>query len=364
MTGAFLRPDSNGAAQRSLFGTLPDGRPVEAITLANARGMSATILTYGATLQALLVPDRDGCLADVVLGHGTLAPYLAAPQYFGATVGRVANRIAGGRFHLDGTAYAVQPNDGPSALHGGQRGFDKANWQVAEIDATAVSLAHVSPDGDQGFPGTLDTRVTYRLSDTNDLHIEYAARTDRPTIVNITNHAYWNLAGEGAGTAMDHRLQIFGDHFLPTDANAIPTGEFRSVADTPFDFRQPTPVGARLGVADEQIRVGHGYDHNWVLLPSRDGACRPVARLEEPVSGRILEIWSDQPGLQFYSGNFLDGSSVGKSGHSYQRGDAVALEPQQFPDTPNQPAFGSIRLAPGDIYRHRMILHFRVGNAG
>lgn len=341
---------------RRPFGTLPDGGLVEAITLRNGNGVAATILTYGATLQALLVPDAAGNLADVVLGHAELAPYLAQPQYFGTTVGRYANRIAGGRFILDGVGYQIPPNDGPNALHGGPRGFDKANWMVSAVDAAAVCLTHISPDGDQGFPGTLTTTATYRLTDANALHIDYRAHTDAPTIVNITNHAYWNLAGEGTGSAMAHRLQILADQYLPVDAGAIPTGEIRAVAGTAFDFREPTPIEARLRDSDEQLRMGHGYDHNWVLQPGT--GCRLVARLEGPASGRWLEVHSDQPGLQFYSGNFLDGSSSGKSGRLYRMGDAVALEPQRFPDTPNQPAFGSARLGPGEVYEHRIMLRF------
>jgi aldose 1-epimerase len=351
---------------RSPFGVLPDGSVVEAITLANAGGMSATILTYGASLQALMAPDRDGRFADVALGHAALQPYLAQPQYFGSTVGRVANRIAGGCFQLDGTGYHVPLNNGANALHGGPQGFDKANWAVCKTGPTpaTVTLAHVSADGDQGFPGTLRATATYRLTDANELHIDYRGETDRPTIVNITCHAYWNLAGEGAGTAMGHRLQIAADHYLPTDATAIPTGEIRPVEGTVFDFRLPTAIDARVREAcDRQILIGRGYDHNWVLSGSPHAGLRRVARLEDPSSGRVMELFSDQPGLQFYSGNFLDGSSVGKSGRLYRMGDAVALEPQKFPDTPNQPAFGSVRLDPGEHYRNAMILRFCTSNA-
>ena len=346
--------------QRRQFGTLPDGEAVEAIRLSNASGLSATILTYGASLQALLVPDREGRFADVVLGHASLQPYLAQPQYFGATVGRVANRIARGRFRLDGADYQVPVNDGANALHGGARGFDKANWRVSAIGESpaSVTLIHVSPDGDQGFPGRLTATARYSLTDDNALHIDYAAETDRPTIVNLSNHAYWNLGGEGAGTAMDHRLQILAGHFLPTDTGAIPTGELRPVAGTVFDFRAPAVIGSRVRDArDDQIAIGRGYDHNWVLAAGA-GELRPVARLEDPRSGRVMEMLSDQPGLQFYSGNFLDGTSVGKAGRLYRMGDAVALEPQAFPDTPNRPGFGSVRLEPGGVYRNLIVLRF------
>lgn len=336
------------------FGTLPDGAEVMAITLANAK-ITARIITYGAAIQSLIVPDRHGSLADVALGHATLAPYLDRPQYFGATVGRVANRIAGGRFTLDGRDYLLPVNDGANSLHGGTRGFDKVNWTIAGVDEgppAAVTLRHVSPDGDQGYPGTLAVTAAYSLAEDGTLAIDYRATTDRPTLVNLTNHAYWNLAGEGSpGGAMGHVLTIPAAHYLPTDAGAIPTGELRSVEGTPFDFRRPTAVGARVRDADDpQIGVGRGYDHNWVVARTRAAAPRLLARVEEPTSGRRLEILSDQPGLQLYSGNFLDATTAGKANRLYRMGDAIVLEPQMFPDTPNRPEFGSIRLDPGDTY--------------
>ncbi|MFN3726432.1 MAG: aldose epimerase family protein [Allosphingosinicella sp.] len=343
--------------KREPFGRLTGGQAVEAITLANRAGMSARIITYGASLQSVLVPDRDGALADVTLGHSTLQPYLDQPQYFGSTVGRVANRIAGGRFSLDGVDHQVPVNNGPNSLHGGSAGFDKLNWEVLETGEgppASVTLGLVSPDGDQGYPGTLKVTATYALTDENILAVEYRAATDRPTLVNISNHAYWNLAGDGsADGAMAHLLTIPADQYLPTDATAIPTGELRPVDGTPFDFRRPTAIGARVrDASDEQIRFGRGYDHNWVI--ARDVADEPrlLARLEGPASGRVLETWSNQPGLQFYSGNFLDATSFGKAGLLYRMGDAVALEPQKFPDTPNRPEFGSLRLDPGETYRN------------
>lgn len=360
---------SNGqGASRTPFGTLPGGEQVDAVTLWNARGTRVTIITYGAGIQAVLVPDRDGRFADVTLGHAALAPYLATPQFIGSTVGRVANRIAGGRFTLDGREYRIPANNGPNALHGGARGFDKANWSVMEMkDAPGprVTLGHVSADGDQGFPGALRVTATYALGEDNTLSVEYRAGADRPTLANITSHAYWNLAGDGApGGAMDHRLTIPADHFLPTDASAIPTGEFRAVAGTPFDFRTPTVIGERVrDAADEQLRIGRGYDHNWVIARAAAPEPRLVARLEHPDSGRVLELWSDQPGLQFYSGNFLDGTTVGKAGRMYRMGDGVALEPQMFPDTPNRPEFGSLRLEPGSVYRNRTEFRFTTGRS-
>lgn len=352
-----------GGKLREAFGRLPDGSEVEAITLANRAGMTVRILTYGASLQSVLAPDRDGRLKDVALGHSTLAEYLEQPQYFGSTVGRVANRIAGGRFILDGREYRVPANNGANSLHGGDKGFDKANWQVVgEQPGSKVTLRHVSRDGDQGYPGTLTATATYALNDRNELSVEYVAGTDRTTIVNLSNHAYWNLAGEGSAEgAMGQLLTIPAEHFLPTDAAAIPTGEFRPVAGTPFDFRVATPIGTRVRDAnDEQIRFGRGYDHNWVVAREPAAEPRLLARLEDPVSGRAMETLSNQPGIQFYSGNFLDSTSMGKSNRLYRMGDAVALEPQMFPDTPNRAEFGSVRLEPGETYRHIIVWRFTV----
>jgi aldose 1-epimerase len=349
--------------RRTRFGTMPDGRPVEQIALTNANGVEVRILSLGAAIQAAIVPDRSGRLADVAPGFDTLDAWLAQTQHFGVTVGRVANRIAGGRFTLDGRAFTVPANNGANALHGGPCGFDRANWQVAmtgEGQAARVALQHISPDGDQGFPGTLEITATYSLDDANCLSLDYRATTDAATLVNLSNHAYWALGGEGAAEgAMGHTLTIPADHYLPTDAAAIPTGEFRQVAGTAFDFRQPTPIGARIrDASEEQLRFGRGYDHNWVIAREASEKPRLLARLADPVSGRVLEILSNQPGLQFYSGNFLDGSVAGKSGRFYRMGDAVALEPQMFPDTPNRPEFGSVRLAPGETYRNRIIWQF------
>lgn len=363
MGGRLERKPAVAGVTRAPFGLLPDGSMVEAVTLVNARGMRATIISYGAAVQSVVVADRDGMMADVALGHADLQAYLEAPQFIGATVGRVANRIAGGRFMLDGVMYQVPCNDGPNTLHGGPAGFDKANWQVLEIgrDPPGVTLGLASPDGDQGFPGALQVTAAYTLTEGGELRVDYRAETDAPTLVNITNHAYWNLAGEGApGGAMDHLLTIHAEHFLPTDAGAIPTGEVRPVAGTAFDFRSPATVGARVRDArDEQIRFGRGYDHNWDV-GAQTAAARLVARVEHPGSGRVLELLSDQPGLQFYSGNFLDATSVGKAGRLYRMGDAIVLEPQQFPDTPNRPAFGSLRLDPGEVYRNRIVFRFGV----
>jgi aldose 1-epimerase len=353
------------AVTREVFGHLPGGGAVEAVTLRNAAGLSARIISLGASIQSMIVPDREGRMADVALGYPTLEAYLAGSEYFGSTVGRVANRIAGGCFELDGLVYRVPVNNGPNSLHGGTPGFDKVNWEVIETadqPVPSVTLRHRSPDGEQGYPGALESTAAFGLDESGRLTIDYRATADAPTVVNLSNHAYWNLGGEGAAEgAMDHLLTIPAEHFLPTDATAIPTGEFRRVAGTPFDFRAPTAIGARVrDGADEQIRFGRGYDHHWAV--SREPAAEPrlLARVEEPRSGRVLEVHSNQPGLQFYSGNFLDGTVGGKSGRLYRQGDAVVLEPQMPPDTPNQPQFGSVRLAPGETYSNRIIFAFSV----
>lgn len=346
------------SVSRAPFGHMPDGTPVERITLSNGSGLSVSILTLGATLQAVHAPDRDGRLADITPGFPDVEGYLGSSDYFGATVGRVANRIAGGRFQLDGKRFEIPCNNGPNSLHGGTQGFDRRVWTIdalADGDAPSLTLGLVSPHLDQGYPGTLTVAARVTL-DGALLTIRYSATTDRPTVVNLTNHVYWNLAGEGSGEdAMGHLLTIPADHMLPTDATAIPTGEFRPVDGTPFDFRTPTPIGARIrDASDPQIRIGRGYDHTMVLSRAPTQEPRLVARLAHPPSGRTLEMLSDQPGLQLYSGNFLDGSRAGKAGQLYRQGDAIALEPQMFPDTPNQPAFGSIRLDPGEVW-HRTI---------
>jgi aldose 1-epimerase len=353
----------NCQVRRTPFGTMPDGTPVELVSLADGTGMEVRILSLGAAIQAVLVPDREGRLADVAPGFDSLEGYLRQSQYFGVTVGRVANRIAGGRFVVDGRSHRVPANNGPNALHGGPCGFDKAAWRVVATGDGAeasVTLHHVSPDGDQGFPGRLEVRATYRLDAGNRLSVEYRATTDAPTLVNLSSHAYWALGGQGTpdGT-MSHRLTIPADHYLPTDETAIPTGEFRQVAGTAFDFREPIAIGARVRDArEDQLRYGRGYDHNWVIARALSEEPRLLARLEDPKSARVLEILSNQPGLQFYSGNFLDGSIAGKSGCLYRMGDAVALEPQMFPDTPNRPDFGSVRLAPGETYRNVIVWRF------
>ncbi len=361
-------PAWSADSARRPFGAMPDGTQVEAITLSSPQGDSVTIITLGASVQSMMVKGRGGRLADVALGYPDLQGYLTKPNYFGATVGRVANRIAKGRFMLDGRPYQTPVNDGPNALHGGTKGFDKVVWQVVSVGSgrTAhVTLRYVSPDGDQGYPGTLTATATYALDARGDLTVDYIAVTDRPTVVNISNHTYWNLAGEGAERgALGELLTIPADEFTPVDETLIPTGEFRKVAGTVFDFRKATPIGQRVRDAgDAQIRFGRGYDHNWVVSRTAAAAPRLLARVEDPQSGRVMEILSRAPGIQFYSGNFLDATIVGKSGKAYREGDAIVLEPQMFPDTPNRPEFGSVRLDPGRTYENKMLFRFSVSPA-
>ncbi len=342
------------------FGKLADGTAIEAVELSNGR-MSARIITLGAAIQSLQVPDRNGRPGDVVLGHATPAEYVAKPQYFGATVGRYANRIRDGRFSLDGTSYQLATNDGPNHLHGGVKGLDKVVWKIDSVKGgspAAVVLSHMSPDGDGGYPGTLKVTATYSLNDRNELSVEYQATTDKPTVVNITNHSYFNLAD--GGDILGHRLTLLADAYTPVDVTLIPTGERRNVADTPFDFREPQAIGARVRDGnDEQIRFGRGYDHNYILR-GKAGTLRLAAKLEDPASGRVMELLTAASAVQFYSGNFLDGTSIGKGGRIYRQGDALCLEPQVFPDSPNHSDFPSARLNPGDTYINTMVFRFSI----
>lgn len=363
-------PGHAAEAQRSSFGKLADGRDVPAVTLTNRNGISATVIAYGATLQSVVMPDRNGTKADVALGYDNIADYVGKPQYFGSTVGRFANRIAKGRFALDGKTYQTPVNNGVNSLHGGTQGFDKVLWEVVEVksgaDRAYVRLRYVSPDGDMGYPGTMTVYATYSLDESNALGIEYTATTDKTTIANITNHAYWNLSGEGAPTgAMGHIVTIPAETYLPTDSGSIPYGKYQRVQGTVFDFRTPSTVGARVRDArDEQIVFGRGYDHNWVVGRQVTPDQHLMARVNDPVSGRGFELWSNQPGLQFYSGNFFDGTVAGKSKKIYRMGDAVVFEPQIFPDTPNQQGFPTARLAPGQTYRNVMTYRLITGQAG
>jgi len=359
-------PDANSTAvltyETRPFGTTPDGEPVDLITLRSPSGVELDVTTYGGIVTRLLAPDRDGKLADVVLGHEWLEAYLAGAPYFGAIVGRYGNRIANGRFTLDGAEYALVRNNGPNHLHGGDRGFDKVVWSSEPYSTeteSGIVLTHVSPDGDQGYPGELTVRVTYALTVDGDLRIDYEATTDAPTVVNLTHHGYWNLAGHGAGDILDHELTVHADHITPVDESLIPTGELRPVEGTPFDFREARAIGTRIETDDEQMEFGGGYDHNFVLSGwDDDGVLRMAAVLRDPVSERKMEVLTTEPGLQFYSGNFLDGSDIGKGGVVYEHRAGLCLETQHFPDSPNQPGFPSTVLRPGETYRSTTVYRF------
>lgn len=364
----LVAPAEAATAKRGSFGRLPDGRQVASVTLTNAHGISATVIAYGAALQSVVMPDRNGRKADVALGYGDIGDYLAKPQYFGGTVGRFANRLAAGRFRLDGQTFQTPINNGKNSLHGGTVGFDKVLWDVVDVKngpTASVTLRYVSPDGDQGYPGTMTVDATYSLDERNNLSIEYRATTDRLTIANITNHAYWNLSGEGSSNgAMGHIVTIPAQTYLPTDDGAIPLGDLKPVAGTVFDFRTPHAIGERVRDArDQQIVWGRGYDHNWVIGKAVTPDQHLMARVYDPASGRGFELWSNQPGLQFYSGNFLDGTSTGKAKKVYREGDAIVMEPQIFPDSPNQKGFPDARLAPGQTYRNVMTYRLTTGQA-
>jgi len=343
------------------FGTAPDGTAVERWTLTNG-DITMRVLTWGGVIQSLEVPDADGNVDNVVLGFSDLAGYFDDTTYFGALIGRYGNRIGGGTFTLDGTTYHLPLNNGPNTLHGGPDGFDDKVWtatDVSDADNAALELRLVSPDGDQGFPGTLTATVTYTLGADNRLQVHYEATTDAPTVVNLTQHTYWNLAGEGSGSIYDHELQINADGYTPVDSTLIPTGEIAPVDGTPFDFRDPTAIGSRIRENDQQLLYGQGYDHNWTLDREDNGAregsdsedaLEEAAVLHDPDSGRTLTISTTEPGLQFYSGNFLDGTLVGSGGGIYRQGDGLALETQHYPDSPNKPDFPSTELRPGEVY--------------
>jgi aldose 1-epimerase len=341
------------------FGETAEGTPIERYTLTNANGLQAEIMTYGGTLLALRVPDRAGALGDIVLGFDTLAPYLADHPFFGALVGRFCNRIAGAQFTLNGTTYSLARNDGVNHLHGGPHGFHRAIWQASERrseEGPSLALHYLSRDGEEGYPGNLSVDVVYTLTDQNALRIDYSATTDRDTVLNLTHHAYFNLAG---GDILGHELELDGTRFLPIDETLIPIGELRPVQDTPMDFTTPTPIGARINADDEQVRRGQGYDHTWVL-DKPAGALGHAARVYAPDSGRVLDVTTTSPGVQFYSGNMLDGSLAGKGGTIYTRNSGLCLETQHFPDSPNQPQFPSTVLRPGETYSQTTIFEFSV----
>ncbi len=343
------------------WGKTPTGEHVQLYTLTNSNGARVRIATYGGVVVSLEVPDRSGKLGDVVLGFDSLEGYLGEHPYFGSLIGRYGNRIAKGRFALNGETYWLATNNGPNALHGGLRGFSRRVWTAAPFDAEdglGLALTYISEDGEEGYPGTLAVQVRYTWTEDNTLRIDYAATTDAPTVVNLTNHSYFNLKDAGRTDALNHRMQIFGDHYTPVDPTLIPTGEIAPVEGTPFDFRQPTAIGARIDQRHEQLGHGGGYDHNHVLSRRAKDGLELAARVREPASGRILEVWTTEPGVQFYAGNFLDGSVEGKGGVVYQKRAGFCLETQHFPDSPNQKAFPSTVLRPGETLVSRTEYRF------
>jgi aldose 1-epimerase len=354
-TGSGSKPE----IRQESFGTA-DGKPVHIYTLRNAKGAEVRICNYGGIVQSIKVPDRDGKMGDVVLGYDKLADYIKDSPYFGCLVGRYGNRIAKGKFTLDGVQYTLATNNYPNALHGGVKGFDKRVWDARTVvgpEGPSLELRYVSKDGEEGYPGNLNVTATYTWSDDNALKLEYRAMTDKATVVNLTQHSYFNLAGNA--DILGHVVTMPADKFTPVDSTLIPTGELKSVDNTPFDFRNPTAIGARINQDDQQLKFGKGYDHNWVINKPM-GQLGLMARVTESSTGRVLEVRSTEPGLQFYSGNFLDGTLTGKGGWVYQFRNGFCMEPQHYPDSPNQPGFPSTVLRPGNIYMNTIIYKFSV----
>ena len=350
----------DSTTMKKAYGILPDGRTAFLYTLKNKNGMEVTITNYGGIVVSLMAPDSHGTMKDVVLGYDSLSSYVANNPYFGALIGRYGNRIGKGRFTLNNMEYKLAANNGANHLHGGVVGFDKVLWDVSEMESQSgksLMLTYVSNDGEEGYPGTLSVKVVYALSDSNELKIDYEAKTDKPTVVNLTHHSYFNLAGAGSGDILGHELQILAATFTPVDKGLIPTGELRAVKETPMDFTMPTKIGARIEANDEQIRRAGGYDHNWVLNKPA-GTFGLAARVADNTSGRVMEVWTTEPGLQFYSGNFLDGSNIGKGEIPYKHRYGFCLETQHFPDSPNKPSFPSTVLKPGETYNSSTVYRF------
>jgi aldose 1-epimerase len=355
--GSAKESSASPAATSRVFGKTPAGETVDLYTLKNAKGAEAAISTYGGVVVSLQMPDRSGTLGDIVLGFDDLNGYLTPPPYFGAIIGRYGNRIGHARFQLDGVEYTLPKNDGDNTLHGGTQGFDKVLWKATPQGANSLQLTYLSKDGEQGFPGNLSATVVYTLTDNNELKIDYTATTDKDTVVNLTNHSYFNLAGEGQGDILGHMVTIDADRFTPVDKGLIPTGKLSSVAGTPLDFRQPHAIGERIGAKDPQLVYGLGYDENFVLNHGGDLSA-VAARVTDPKSGRVMEVLTTEPGLQFYTGNHLDGTLHGKSGHVYAKNAAFCMETQHYPDSPNKPSFPSTELKPGDHYHTTTIYRF------
>jgi aldose 1-epimerase len=354
-----------GTVNQAPFGKTPDGTPVDIYTLRNGKGMEARIMTYGGIVESLKAPDKNGKFDDVVLGFDKLDgytkdSYVKACPYFGALIGRYGNRIGAAKFTLEGQTYTLATNNGANSLHGGIKGFDKVVWQGKSYitpNGPALELSYVSKDGEEGFPGNLSVTAIYTLTDSNELRLDFKATTDKPTVCNLTHHSYFNLQGQGNGDILGHLVYINSDKTTPVDNGLIPTGDFASVDGTPFDFRKPTAIGARINDPDTVLQYGPGYDHNWVINKPA-GQLGLMARVAEPTTGRVMEVWSSEPGLQFYAGNFLDGSLTGKDGKVYQRRNGFCMEPQHYPDSPNKPQFPSTELKPGETYQTTIIYKF------
>jgi aldose 1-epimerase len=352
--GQACATKGNSNVKQQAFGKLADGTPIELYTLSNGKGMEARVMTLGATVVSLTAPDKAGKYADVVLGMDSVDGYVKGVPYFGAIVGRYGNRIGHAQFTLEGNTYHTPKNDGDNTLHGGIKGFDKRVWTAREA-GDAVEFTYVSKDGEEGFPGTLTSKVTYTVTPNNELKIEYSATTDKVTVVNLTNHSYFNLAGQGEGDILQHQVAINSTRFTPVDKGLIPTGELKPVKGTPFDFNNPSAIGARIGDNDEQLQFGKGYDHNWVLNGS---GMKNGAEVYDPKSGRVMQVLTEEPGLQFYTGNFLDGTITGKGGKVYGHRAAFCMETQHYPDSPNQASFPTTELKPGETYRTATVYRF------
>jgi aldose 1-epimerase len=359
MLAAGCSPQVPPRRERAPFGTV-DGKEVFLYTLRNTSGMEARITNYGGIVVSLSVPDRSHKSGDVVLGYDSLSGYLKATPYFGAIVGRYGNRIGKARFTLDGKEYTLKANDGANTLHGGLKGFDKVVWVADETTPatqSVLALSYTSRDGEEGYPGNLKASVVYTVTDSNELRIDYQASTDMPTVLNLTHHSYFDLAGAGTGGILSHELMLNADRFTPIDSGLITTGELKQVEGTPMDFRTPVEIGSRIGVKDRQLEFGRGYDHNWVLNRTGEGLSL-AARVSEKTSGRVMEVWTTEPGIQFYSGNFLDGTCIGKGGRAYTYRTGFCLETQHFPDSPNKPSFPSTVLRPGEKFSSTTVYRF------
>lgn len=335
---------------------------LQTYTIKNNNGLAMTVTNYGGKIVSLWVPDKNGKLGDIVLGYDSVNQYPSGNPYFGAMIGRYGNRIANGKFSLDGREYSLSRNNGKNSLHGGPNGFHNVYWRIEPItraEGESLDMYYLSKDGEEGYPGELKVKVSYTLTNANELQIDYEATSNESTVLNLTHHSFFNLAGEGSGDILEHQLTIYADRFTPVDEGLIPTGELKPVKNTPFDFQASHAIGERIGQTDQQLVLGKGYDHNWVLT-KKEGSFMKAAQVVEPVSGRIMEVWTTEPGLQFYSGNFLDGSDIGKGGKKYEYRSAICLEAQHFPDSPNHTNFPSTVLKPGETYRQKTVYKFSI----